>query len=123
MQTVLLTPRDLAVAAVLVLVDVALSLWLRLGLHRRILVAAARMTLQLVAVGYVLRLVFALRNPAATLAILCVMVLIAGREVAARPERHLKGWSAYAIGGTGVALATAVTAVLALTTAIRPQPW
>ena len=123
MQPVLLNPRDLAVAAALVLVDVALSLWLRLGLHRRILVAAARMTLQLVAVGYVLRLVFALRNPAATLAILCIMVLVAAREVAARPERHLKGWSAYAIGGTGVALATAVTAVLALTTAIRPQPW
>ncbi len=123
MQAILLTPRDLAVAATLVLVDVALSLWLRLGLHRRILVAAARMTLQLVAVGYVLRLVFALRNPAATLGIVCVMVLIAAREVAARPERHLRGWSAYAIGGAGVALATTVTAVLALTTAIRPQPW
>ena len=123
MQTVLLTPRDLAVAAILVLVDVALSVWLRLGLHRRILVAAARMSVQLVAIGYVLRLVFALSNPAATLAIIVLMVSIAAREVAARSEWHLKGWSAYAIGGTGVALATAVTAVLALTTAIRPQPW
>lgn len=123
MTTVLLTPSDLAIAASLVVVDAALSLALRLDLHRQIAIAAFRMTVQLVAIGYVLRFVFALDNPAATLAIVLVMTLVATREVAARPERRLTGAGNYLIGATGVALATTVTAVLALTTAIRPEPW
>ena len=47
--------------------------------------------MQLVAVGYVRRLIFALNNPAATLLLVLVMVLVAAREVAARPERRFKG--------------------------------
>ena len=81
------------------------------------------MTLQLIAIGYILRLVFKLNNPLATLAIVLVMVLIASREVAARPEQRFKDLSNLALGAGSVSLATFVTAILALTTAIRPQPW
>ena len=123
MTAVALSPADLALAASLVVLDAALSLALHLDLHRRIALAAGRMVLQLVAVGYVLRFVFALNNPAATLGIVAIMLLVAAREVAARPERKLRGFTTYLIGATSVALATGVTAVLALTTAIRPQPW
>ena len=45
------------------------------------------------------------------------------REVAARPERRFKDQSNFAIGFVSVGFATFVTAILALTTAIRPQPW
>ena len=122
-MTILLTPRDLCVAASLVIADGVLSLVLGLGLHKRIAIATARMCVQLAAVGYVLRFVFALNNPAATLGVAFVMLLVAAREVAARPERRLKRYGNELIGGTSVALATSVTALLALTTAIRPQPW
>lgn len=121
--TVLLSPTDLAIAASLVVVDAGLSLALKLDLHRRIAIAAVRMTIQLVAIGYVLRFIFTLDNPAATLGIVLVMLLVAGREVAARPERHLVGFANYVIGATSVTLATSLTAILALTTAIRPEPW
>ena len=123
MTTILLSPADLAIAASLVVVDAGLSLALGLDLHRRIALAAVRMTIQLVAIGYVLRFIFALQNPAATLGIALIMLLVAGREVAARPERQLRGLANYVIGATSVALATALTAILALTTAIRPEPW
>ncbi|MBV9509412.1 MAG: iron export ABC transporter permease subunit FetB [Caulobacteraceae bacterium] len=123
MSAIHLSPLDLAIAASLIVLDASLSLWLALNLHRQIAVAAVRMVLQLVAVGYVLRLVFSLNNPAATLLIVVLMVLIAGREVAARPEQRFKDFSNLALGAGSVALATFVTAVLALTTAIRPQPW
>jgi Uncharacterised protein family (UPF0014) len=43
--------------------------------------------------------------------------------VATRPETPFKGRSTLAIGFVSVGFATFVTAVLALTTAIRPQPW
>ena len=123
MTTVVLSPGDLAIAASLVVLDAGLSLVLRLDLHRQIAVAAARLVVQLVAVGYVLRLVFALNNPAATLAIALLMMLVAAREVAARPSRRLARRGNLVVGATSVALATALTALLALTTAIRPQPW
>lgn len=123
MTTILLSPQDLAISASLIVLDAAISIALRLGLQRQIAVASVRMVIQLVAIGYLLRLIFSLNNPAATVAIVVVMVLVAGREVAARPERRFKGYATYAIGVGSVTVATALTAILALTTAIRPHPW
>jgi putative ABC transport system permease protein len=123
MTPILLTPFDIAVAASLILLDAALSILLKLRLHWQIAIAAARMVLQLVAIGYVLRFIFSLSNPAATLLLILVMVLVAAREVAARPERRLTDHTNFIIGVVSVGFATFVTAVLALTTAIRPQPW
>jgi putative ABC transport system permease protein len=123
MNPISLTPADLAMAAALVLFDAGLSLALRLRLHRQVLIAAARMVVQLVIVGYLLRLIFALRNPVATLAIILVMAGVAAREIAARPERKFRGLSGLGVSAGAVAVATVATAGLALATAIRPQPW
>jgi len=59
MTPILLSPSDLAISASLILLDGAISLALKLGLHRQLAVAAVRMVVQLVAIGYVLRLIFA----------------------------------------------------------------
>ena len=123
MNPILLTPFDVAIAAVLIVLDGVLSLLLRLGLHTQLAWAATRMVVQLVLIGFVLRLVFAIASPLATLAVVLVMVAIAGREVAARPEQRLGRFGNYAVGASAVAIATFLTAILALTTAIRPQPW
>lgn len=123
MTPISLSPGDLAIAAALVALDAALSVFLRLRLHRQVLWAAARMVVQLVAVGYLLRLVFAASHPAVTLAIVLVMSAIAAREIAARPEQKFRGVSGLALSASGVAIATAVTVGLALLTAIRPHPW
>jgi putative ABC transport system permease protein len=120
---ILLTPLDISIAASLVVLDAVLSLILGLRLHRQIGIAAARMVVQLIAIGYVLRFIFALNNPLVTLGLILVMVLIAAREVAARPERRMRGASSFLVGTVSVGFATFVTAILALTTAIRPQPW
>jgi putative ABC transport system permease protein len=108
---------------VLIVLDGVLSLVLRLGLHRHLAWAALRMVVQLVLIGFILRWVFAVSSPLATLTVVLVMVAIAGREVAARPEQRLGRFGNYTVGATAVALATFLTAILALTTAIRPQPW
>jgi len=123
MTPILLTPLDLAIAAVLIVLDAVLSLVLRLGLHRQLAWAALRLVVQLVLIGLVLRWVFAIASPLVTLAVVLVMMAIAGREVAARPEQRLGRFGNYAVGATAVAVATFLTAILALTTAIRPQPW
>jgi putative ABC transport system permease protein len=123
MNAISLSPLDLAIAASLVAFDAILSVVLRLRLHRQVLIAAARMVVQLVAVGFILRLVFAARNPLVTLVIVLVMAAIAAREIAARPERKFKGPSGLGLSASAVAIATVVTVGLALTTAIRPHPW
>jgi len=118
-----LSPTDLALAASLVALDAGLSVALRLQLHRQLIWSATRMVVQLVAVGFLLRFIFALNSPWATLTIVLLMTAIAAREVAARPAHKFKGFAQLAISGTAVALATFVTAGLALSTAIRPHPW
>ncbi len=118
-----LSPLDIALAASLIAIEAGLSLLLGLGLHRPVLVAAARMVVQLLLVGYALRLIFALASPAIILLVIAMMVLVAAREVAARPDQWLRKRGNFLIGLVAVAATTGLTAVLALTTAIRPHPW
>jgi putative ABC transport system permease protein len=123
MTPILLTPGDLALAGLLILVDGALSLALGLRLHRQIAVAAIRLVVQLLLVGYVLRAVFASASPSLTLFIVLLMTAVAAREVAARTERRLARFGNYVIASAVVSATTAVTVALALTTAIQPRPW
>ena len=114
---------DLGLAALLVLIDAAASFALRLNVHRQLLWASLRMVVQLLLVGWVLRLVFAAASPAATLVIVALMIAAAAREVAVRPPWRLRRAGNYRIGALVVGLSSVATVVLALLTAIRPQPW
>jgi putative ABC transport system permease protein len=71
-------------------------------LHRQVLWAAARMVVQLLLVGLVLRFVFAAASPAATLTIVVLMILAAAREVAVRPSHRLKAARNFRIGAAAV---------------------
>ncbi|SDH01408.1 iron export ABC transporter permease subunit FetB [Dyella sp. 333MFSha] len=113
---------DIALASLLLVVDAALSIALRLRFHRALIVASVRMAVQLVAVGYLLRYVFAEHSPWLTAVLVLAMSLVAVREVAVRPVRRLRG------GNVVVALphvlgVVLITACFALLTAIRPHPW
>ena len=114
---------DLLAAALLIVLDAALSLALRLGLHRQILVAAVRMVAQLIIVGLVLRHVFATASAAATLAVILFMIAADAREVATRPKQRLERHMNYQISAAVVSCAGFATVLLALATAVRPTPW
>ena len=121
--TIILQAQDLAIAAVLIGLDGLISLVFGLGLHRQLAIAAIRMVLQLLLIGIILTRVFALASPPMTLLVVLVMVAIGGREVAVRPEQRLVNWGNYVVGMAAVAFATGITSMLALTTALRPDPW
>jgi putative ABC transport system permease protein len=123
MNAIHLGTWDLVAAAILIVLDAALSLALGLGLHRQILVAAVRMVAQLTIVGIVLRHVFATSSAATTLAVILFMIAAAAREVATRPKQRLKRQMNYRISAAVVACAGFATVLLALTTAVRPTPW
>jgi len=114
---------DVALSAVLLAVNAGLSIALRLGLARRVLIAAIRMVVQLILMGLVLRILFAQASPWLTSLTALVMVLFAGREVIARQKRRLDGWWSYGIGTTAMLFAGTIVTVFALTTQIRPDPW
>jgi putative ABC transport system permease protein len=123
MSAVSLTPYELATTALLVVLCAGMSMWLALGIQRSLVVAAARLVLQLAILGYVLRSVFQISVPWLTALAIGAMLLAAAREVGSRQQRRLAGPWHYGIGGGPVALATLCVSMVALTTALRPHPW
>ena len=123
MNLLVLGYQDVALASLLLFANVGLSLALKLGLERSLLISAARMTVQLILIGLVLKALFALASPLWTALAMTVMVLVAGREITARQQRRLAGPWGYSLGATSMMSAGVLVTVLALTTAIRPEPW
>lgn len=114
---------DLAIASSLVLLNAGISAWLGLRMQRSMLWAAVRMVVQLLLVGVVLRWVFALASPAATLAVAMLMIVAAAREVAMRPAHGLRGWPGVWLATASVGLSSIATVMLALFTVLHPTPW
>jgi len=86
-----LTPWDLLVATGFVIVAAAISIGLRLGIERRLGIAALRTVVQLGLLGLVLEKVFAVRRPIFVLAMLAAMIFFSGREAVARSTRRYAG--------------------------------
>jgi ABC-type iron transport system FetAB permease component len=91
------------------------------GVHRALLVAALRMIVQLVALGYVLRWIFAVDQAWITLGAIIVMTLAARREAGARSGVRLRRGH-FAISLTALGLPTLLTCLFALATMLRPEP-
>jgi len=118
-----LSLTDLLIASVLILVNGGLSLLFGLGLARRFLWAALRMTVQLLAIGLILRWLFQSGSPWLTLLAAVIMVAVAGWEIMGRQERRLAGWWGYGLGTTTMLMAAAVVTTFGLATQVRPDPW
>jgi putative ABC transport system permease protein len=112
---------DLALAAMLIVVNGALSVALNLGLERKLLIAAARTVVQLLLIGYVLGWVFTFARWYIVLPLMALMTVIAGLAASGRGRRTYAGqrvdsivsiWgSAWIIGAFG------------LFVVIRIHPW
>ncbi len=123
MHTTVLTPLDLTLAAGLVLALAALSVRLRLGLTRSLLVASLRTTVQLLLTGLVLKALFAHVHLAWMALVAMVMLLAAGREVVARQARGFQGLWGFAVGTTAMFISSFAVTVLALTVIVHARPW
>lgn len=123
MRLISLGAFDLALAGLLVLALAACSPLLKLRLARPLLIAALRTAVQLALVGLILEAVFARGEPLWVAAMAFAMLLLAGRESAARQKRRFAGGFSFAAGTLAMFVSSFVTAVLALTVVIRVEPW
>ena len=123
MNYIALDYTDLALGATLLLLHAALSVSLQLGIGKRLAIAAIRMTLQLTMIGFVLNALFDMVSPLWTSLAAVLMVLFAGREVAARQTHRFKGLGTQGLGTVTMLLAGASVTGLALATQLQPDPW
>lgn len=116
------TLADLAIAAGLLVAEAVASVLLGLGLARPALVSAARMAVQLLLVGLMLRWVFAVASAPLTLGLVLVMLLVAAREIATRPGRRLRGGGNYLVSLVATVAGTGAAALALAFTSLRPSP-
>lgn len=112
---------QLALAGLLLGVNLALDVALRLGMTRDLVMAAVRMTVQLLLVGLVLDWVFAVGTPWVILGIGAVMAGLAGFTAVNRTARRFPGiyWNALVT----IMGASFLVTGFALTGVLRVDPW
>lgn len=123
MSLIELSPWDLTLAAGLVLLLALMSWRLRLGVERRVLIAAARSAVQLVLLGLVLKVLFELESLPWIGALTLFMLTVAGWEVMARQKRRYRGPWGMGIGTLSMFLSSFSVTLIALLVVIRVDPW
>ena len=123
MNVISLSSFDLSMAALLVLLLALLSLFLKLNLASRIVIAAIRTVVQLLLIGLVLKALFAQVSLLWVSALSIVMLLIAGREVMARQQRRFGGLWGYGLGTLSMFVSSFTLTVYALIVIVGTDPW
>ena len=118
-----LTLTDIAWAFGMILIAIALSAWQQLGLEWQFAIASGRTVIQLIAVGYILAIVFSPegRHPALVLGLLTLMLTIASivaRNRISKNIKHLLPWV-----WLSLLVSTAITLAYVNFLVIRPDPW
>lgn len=114
---------DLVLAALLIIINGALSIGFRLGLEKTIAVSAMRMVIQLGLIGLVLKFIFEATSPIWTALFALVMLIASGYEVWSRQERQFKSWTALSFGATTPFVVGLITTMFAMLAVIGPDPW
>lgn len=112
---------DLFWALGLMAIAIGLSSWQRLGLEIPLLNATWRTVVQLLGVGYVLAIIFALKNPLAVLAVLLVMLTIATITARNRIGKKIPRLLPVVFGS--IFFSTALTLIYTNFLIIQPEVW
>jgi putative ABC transport system permease protein len=112
---------QVGLAVLLILINAAISVLLQLGLGRQLFMAAVRMTVQLLLIGFVLQWVFARSGWYTVIGLMAVMTAVAGAAAVGRTERRYPGvWLNSLVS---VWVSSWLVAALALFVIVRVEPW
>lgn len=112
---------DLAAASALVLISALVSLLLKLGLTRRIVIAAIRTVVQLSLIGLLLKWIFAADKWYWVVLIALAMTLIAGLSARSRSSYTYRGMAADALNS--VWLSSWLTGIIGIYVVLHVKPW
>ncbi len=118
-----LTYWDVAGSSLFLFLAGVLTVILKLGMAKTLLIRATRMVAQLIAIGFVLKFIFTATNPWITLLAAAVMVSFASREVLSRQERQLSGLWRFGLGPSAMLMTGALALIYTLTVLLQPEPW
>ncbi len=116
-----LTPWDLALASVLLIIPAAISIGLKLGLEKNLAIASVRTVAQLAFLGLILEWVFSADRWFYVVPMLGVMLFFAARAGIKRSSRRFPGAFVAAFGA--LALATSVTTFSVTEVVIGVDKW
>jgi putative ABC transport system permease protein len=120
-QYLVISYGQVALATLLIGVNLILSIVLKLGLSQSLAIAALRTVVQLLLIGFVLEWLFNQENPWLTITIAIIMTSIAGFSAVNRTQRRFSGiyWNSLlsVLGSAGVVTGLAIVGIL------RVDPW
>ncbi len=112
---------DLALGYSLILLTVALARLQGIGQEREMLWASARMIVQLMAIGYVLHLVFAIDHPLPVLVILLAMGAFSVQVMAGRVKAKMPDF--YRVVSTALFIGCGAMTFYFVLLVVGPDPW
>jgi putative ABC transport system permease protein len=112
---------QVALAALLIVINGLISVLLKLGLERRLLIAAVCTVVQLLVIGFVLEWVFRLNRWYIVVAMMSVMTLVAGIAAIQRTAVRYPGILIRSVSATWAR--SWLMAALALFVIVRVRPW
>ncbi|HEX3034923.1 MAG TPA: iron export ABC transporter permease subunit FetB [Thermodesulfobacteriota bacterium] len=112
---------DLAISLGLILIIVGLSRWQQLNLEGDLVVAALRTFLQLLAVGYILKYIFAINESHLIMLALLAMIIVAARTVVGRQKKQTKDLP-YLVG-FAITVGSGISVFVATQILLQIEPW
>jgi putative ABC transport system permease protein len=112
---------DLGIALVLILISLFLSYRERVGLGKSIIIGTIRAFIQLIAIGYILKLIFDLSKWYWVLLMLAVMITVAGFDAVRRQDKKVP--HNFAIVIISITLGALLTLATVTGLILRVQPW
>ena len=116
-----LDTTDLVLCLGLIGIAIALSLWRKLALEKQLAYSAVRSLMQLIAIGYILDIVFAIDNWLIVLGILGVMITIASIVTRNRIDQKLPGLLTTVI--LSLVASSAFTIGYVILLIVQPERW
>lgn len=99
------------------------SLMLQLNITKQLIIASIRNVIQLLLIGYILKLIFNSDNLFLLGAIAIIMLLVAGFEINSRQKYPLKRWVGFKVGTSALFISSFTMALLSLMVIVAPTPW
>jgi putative ABC transport system permease protein len=123
MNIIVLSPIDLAIAALLVITTALLSWILRFGISLRLIIASLRTALQLLLLGLILKTLFTTIYYEWLAIMAVVMLLAASREVVSRQKMKFSGMWGFGLGMISMCISSFSITIMALIVIIQVDPW